>query len=516
MGIMVGGSAGGTAIGAAPGAKWIAAKIFPDTGSSSISYLHSAFQWLLNPDMNSGTNDAPDIVNASWAFTDSAGQCIVEVQPDILALKAAGIAVSFAAGNDGPNSSTSNSPANNIGSFSVGATDVTDTIAWFSSRGPAPLSLLSPPLPPGCNGGVFPRVVAPGVNIRLADLSQGGSANYAYGDGTSFSSPHVAGGMALLSSAFPAGTPSQLESALEQTAADLGIQGPDHEYGYGLIDVQAAFDALLVLNPYTITATAGSGGSISPGTVHAGPGATVMFSVTPSNGYHIESVTGCGGTLSGNTFTTGVITGDCAVNAIFASFAAVTLITPNGGEVIPSGSLYTIRWGAPASAVRFRLQYSLNNGGIWITIASNITGASFNWTVPRPSNNSPNCLMRVTGYNSSGAAVGKDASNAVFTIQVVKVTSPDGGETLTRGVKYPITWTTNGTVRPVASTRLQYSANGGATWITIATLPGNPGTYNWKAPAVTTAAAKVRVILRDSGTATIGSDDSNNFFTIKP
>ena len=39
--------------------------------------------------------------------------------------------------------------------------------------------------------------------------------------------------MALLLSAFP-GTPvAELESALMQSAVDLGTPGPDNDYGYG-------------------------------------------------------------------------------------------------------------------------------------------------------------------------------------------------------------------------------------------------------------------------------------------
>jgi len=46
MGIMVGGSAGGTAIGVAPGAQWIAVKIFNDADEASLSAIHQGFQWL--------------------------------------------------------------------------------------------------------------------------------------------------------------------------------------------------------------------------------------------------------------------------------------------------------------------------------------------------------------------------------------------------------------------------------------------------------------------------------------
>lgn len=137
MGIMVGGDAGGTSIGIAPGATWIAVKIFNDAGESPFSAIHLGYQWLLDPDGNPATNDAPDVVNNSWGLQDPVHGCITEFQTDIQVLKAAGIALAFSAGNDGPNPATSVSPANYPESFSVGAVDSSSTILNSSSRGPS-------------------------------------------------------------------------------------------------------------------------------------------------------------------------------------------------------------------------------------------------------------------------------------------------------------------------------------------------------------------------------------------
>jgi hypothetical protein len=63
-------------------------------------------------------------------------------------------------------------------------------------------------------------------------------------DGTSFSAPHVAGAMALLLSAFPGMTVSELEAALSASATDLGAKGPDNAYGRGLIDVVKGYSYL--------------------------------------------------------------------------------------------------------------------------------------------------------------------------------------------------------------------------------------------------------------------------------
>lgn len=232
MGVIVGGDAGGTAIGVAPAASWIAAKIFDNADVAEFSKVHLAFQWALDPDGNSLTSDAPDIVNASFGF-NVPNECNIEFQPDVAALKAAGIGVVVAAGNSGPLPTTSVSPGNYPESFAVGAVDSGNAVADFSSRGPS-----------ACDGTVYPELVAPGVNIDTADLSFGGIPFYITVSGTSFTAPHVSGAMALLLSASPDRTPAELELALEQSALDVGAFGPDDDTGYGALDVLEAFKQL--------------------------------------------------------------------------------------------------------------------------------------------------------------------------------------------------------------------------------------------------------------------------------
>jgi len=246
MGLIVGGASGGTSIGVAPDASWIAVKLYNDAGQATYSDIHLAFQWLLDPDGDPNTVDAPDVVNASWGLVGTAGQCISEFNPDIEVLKAAGTAMVFAAGNDGSAPQTSLSPANNPAGFSSGAVDSTLAIASFSSRGES-----------ACDGSIYPKMAAPGVNVHTSDLSFGGLPLYTTVSGTSFAAPHTAGAMTLLAGAFPQASVSELESALTGSARDLGAAGADNSYGYGLVDVQAAYQALLAStgNAPSITST---------------------------------------------------------------------------------------------------------------------------------------------------------------------------------------------------------------------------------------------------------------------
>ena len=239
MGLAVSGGSSGTAIGAAPDAKWIAVKIFNDSGVATLSGVHAGYQWLLDPDGNPKKNDMPDVVNNSWAI-GTIGGCSTEFQEDINVLRAADIAVVFSAGNYGSNAGTSVSPANNPGSLAVGAVDENLVIASTSSRGPS-----------ACDGAIYPPVSAPGINVQTTDLTFGGVVpnSYAWVSGTSFAAPHVAGAIALLKHAMPDASLNDIEQAIMQGALDRGTAGADNDYGYGVLDIMEAYYALNATPP---------------------------------------------------------------------------------------------------------------------------------------------------------------------------------------------------------------------------------------------------------------------------
>ena len=241
MGVMVGSDMGGTSIGVAPNAQWIAVKIFNDQGSSTATAIHLGYQWLLNPDNDPATDDAPQVVNNSWAY--GAPGCNLEFEPDLQSLRAAGILPVFAAGNSGPAGGSSNSPANNPSAFAVGAINNNSLIYGLSSRGPTTC---------GGSTGVFPELVAPGVNIYSTDL--GGF--YTTSSGTSMSAPHVSAGLALLLSAYPNLSAAQQEAALIASATDLGTGGADDIYGNGRMDLFSAFQWLANMPTETPAPTA--------------------------------------------------------------------------------------------------------------------------------------------------------------------------------------------------------------------------------------------------------------------
>lgn len=76
---------------------------------------------------------------------------------------------------------------------------------------------------------------------------------------------------------------------------------------------------------FTVSATAGAGGNISPQSIEVVAGNTASFTVSANDGFTLASVSGCGGELSGVSYTTAAITADCTVSATFSAATAETL-----------------------------------------------------------------------------------------------------------------------------------------------------------------------------------------------
>ncbi|MBI3949103.1 MAG: PKD domain-containing protein [Acidobacteria bacterium] len=202
---------------------------------------------------------------------------------------------------------------------------------------------------------------------------------------------------------------------------------------------------------------------------------------------------------------------------------AVSLIAPVGGEVLPQGSQFTIRWNSSDNigVTSHDVQLSTNGGSSFSTIASNLSGnaQSFNWTVPN--NVSTNqAQIRVLAHDAAGN-VGQ-ATSGNFTIQdqtspTVNVTRPSAGEVVNAGSQFTIRWTSSDNVA-VTSQDILLSTDGGNTFpTTIASnLPGSQQSFNWNVPSnLSTTQAVVRVTARDAAGNT-GQDDSGRFTIQQP
>jgi thermitase len=136
-----------------------------------------------------------------------------------------------ASGND--NTDTPSYPAAYPEVFAVAATDANNAKASFS------------------NYGSHIAVAAPGESIASTYPHH----QYAALSGTSMASPHVAALAALIRSVNPQLRNTEVMDVMRTTAQDLGTQGRDDDFGYGLIDVVEAVKA---------ASTASSAANVTP------------------------------------------------------------------------------------------------------------------------------------------------------------------------------------------------------------------------------------------------------------
>ncbi len=226
-------------IGIAPEAQWIAAAVI-DRGTTkdfTVSNILDAFQWAMNPDGDPNTfDDVPDVINNSWGFPKNVYPDCEEIfWQAIDNVEAAGIAMVFAAGNEGPEPYTLRLPADRssspYNSFAVGAVAITETgfeAAPFSSRGPSRCDTTQ----------AKPEISAPGVEI----YSTYPNSQYRIMSGTSMAAPMVSAAVLILRQLDPEIAVQQIKEVLSKTASDQGPAGKDNTYGSGVLNLAAAVD----------------------------------------------------------------------------------------------------------------------------------------------------------------------------------------------------------------------------------------------------------------------------------
>jgi serine protease len=139
------------------------------------------------------------------------------------------------------------------------------------------------------------------ATASVSAVTETNVSGYAYLDGTSMATPHVAGVAAIVWSAKTTASNAQVRAALTSTALDLGAAGRDVNYGYGLVQAFDATEALL-----------GGGGSEPP------PAAAPASLVVTNNGV-TKGKRNFGLTWSGGAATVDVFRGTSKVKSGIAN-----------------------------------------------------------------------------------------------------------------------------------------------------------------------------------------------------
>jgi serine protease AprX len=229
--------------GVAPGANLVSVKVAGPDGSTDVSVVIAALQWVVVHRAEYGIK----VLNLAFG-TDSVQPYVVDpLNAAVERAWAAGIAVVVSAGNRGPSARTINKPGDDPYVITVGAVDVNrtidrkdDEVAPFSSRGRTP------------DGFEKPDLVAPGTTI-VATRDAGSTidalhpdavldGSYFKGTGTSQAGAIVSGVVALLYQENPSLRPNTVKSIL------MGSTFRASQYrsggGSGLLDAASAVQSV--------------------------------------------------------------------------------------------------------------------------------------------------------------------------------------------------------------------------------------------------------------------------------
>lgn len=224
----IGGNIPGTHVGTAPGADYWLLR----SEEAATEYIIEEYLWSSAAEYADSVG--ADLINSSLGYTQfddpAQNHTYADMNGDIApSTRAAdfaasrGIVVLNSAGNSGQNSwFYIGAPADADSIIAVGAVDVNGVIAGFSSHGPT------------SDGDIKPDACARGANASIVDLS----GTVQFGNGTSFASPVLTGGVACLMQAHPTMSNMTIVNTVRQAGSTFA--NPDSAYGFGIPDLCAA------------------------------------------------------------------------------------------------------------------------------------------------------------------------------------------------------------------------------------------------------------------------------------
>jgi len=157
-------------------------------------------------------------------------------------------------------------------------------------------------------------------------------------------------------------------------------QGTNSTYTFTNVTAAHTIAASFITNQYTITASAGTGGSITPsGSVIVYSGTNQTFSITPNAGYYIAGVSVDNtplGMLSSYTFTN--VQASHTISATFATNPVITASAGSGGAISPSGAVSVAYGGNQTFAITPNTGYHI--AGVSVDNVAQIVGTTYTFT----------------------------------------------------------------------------------------------------------------------------------------
>jgi hypothetical protein len=342
-------------------------------------------------------------------------------------------------------------------------------------------------------------------------------------------------------------------------------QGAISSFTFSNVQAHHTISASFAIDTHTITASATGSGTISPnGVTTLNCGTSQLYTMTPASGYYLSSLVVDGSSVPpAPTYTFTNVQVDHTIAATFSVDVATIGGVSTTSVLCPTNTCVQIpvtltrNGGTPllGYSVTFQLSPELqlcagtgsitegsfltasgatlfnvidHGGGLYsvdgaLTASCGPTGTSGTLFTIGVKSSAPGG----TGSVTIGTLKLRDCSNLAQTTAAgppatvpidnaaptVAVTAPNGGESLTPGNSFNITWTATDNVG-VANVDLAYSTDGGVTYPNvIATAIANSGSYAWTVPGTSTGSARVRVTAHDVNCSS-ASDASDADFSI--
>ena len=328
----------------------------------------------------------------------------------ITAARNAGVIIVAAAGNSG--SANQEYPASYDGVVSVAAVNQSNTRTSYSNFGQG-IDVTAPggDLDEDADGNGTPDGVLSTIgNDRESSTTYG----YRYYQGTSMSSPHVAGVAALMKSVAPNMTPAEFDRVLSEgrISDDLGVEGRDNDFGYGLINAMKAVNTAQELASGTLAPL--------PTQLQISP-ATIDFGLTQSQ-QNFNLANSGGGTLNVTSVTESVnwlsVTNNSGNTNNLGSYTATadrSLLAPgdhNTNITIQSNL------GQNLVAVKIRISstiFSASSGTLFALLGNPDTGdTTYQENLVTPSNGSYSLTFNSVPSGEYQLFIGSDMDNDGF------------------------------------------------------------------------------------------------------
>ncbi len=339
-------------------------------------------------------------------------------------------------------------------------------------------------------GGEHPNFATSGLDAARS-LNRFWAVTSANGAGATWSATYNYPSSDLDGTADPLTFQGRAWSGAAWSPLTLGTVGANSIQATGVTSATASQFAFGNPPSFTITATAGANGTISPiGAVSVASGANQAFTMTPALGFHVADVLVDGGSIGAvlnHTFTN--VTTNHTISVSFAGDArTLTINVVGGGVVLKSPNLPSYPNGSTV-----QLTASGNVGWVFAGYSGDLVSV----------NPVENLLMDAD-----------KTVTATFTdiaAPTVSVTVPNGGEIVTAGTNTPITWTATDNAG-VTAIDIELSRLGvGGPYVPVATGLPNSGSYSWTVPGPMTSNAIIRITAYDAAAHTAVDVSDANF-----